>query len=152
MGKVLHPSPGMDHSGVALARLRTLLVTEHSKAFQGIGSGSYLCWRLAAMPLLAGDGNGNTRKRPDTSGFLLAPAKMNCQSAHTVKRMFLVGRNEDSYAALIFVLLLVWRPVVRRTVDMQDASKLAAPPWLDFFQDSYSFGRFVSAVSLPRMR
>jgi hypothetical protein len=152
MGKILHPSTGMYHSGVALASLRTLLVTKHRKAFQGVWRGSYLCWRRVAAPLLARNGNGHPCKGANTPGFLLAPAKMQGQSANTVEWVLLVDCNEGSYAALIFVSLLVWCPVVRRTVDMQDASKLAAPSWLDFFQDGYSFGRLVSAVSLPRMR
>lgn len=77
---------------------------------------------------------------------------MQREPANAVKRVLLVNSNEGSNAALITASLLGWFAVVCRTVYAQDASESLPPSRLDFFQDGYSFGRFVSAVSLPRIR
>lgn len=125
----------MYHSGVALPSLRTLFVTEHGKVFQGIRCGSYLCWCRAAVPLFAGDGNGNASKRTNASYLYLAPAKMQSKPTHTVEGMLLVSGQYGRYVNRVFTLLFGWLAVVMCPTQPQDTRKLFPPSWVDLAQD-----------------
>ena len=75
MGEVLHPGTGMHHAGIGHACLRLGFVSEYCEAFQGIGSGGYLCRRrTGTATLVAGADNDNACQCPDAPGLYLAPA------------------------------------------------------------------------------
>src|SRR5258708_2581121 len=136
MRKVLHPGTRMNHAGIALASLRTLLVAKYRKAFQCIGSGDNLGWcRTVSASLLARKGNGNTRSHANAPSFLLAPAKMQREPTYTVKRVLLVPAEQRDDILVVFGVLLGWGTVVARPADSQLPSKLVSPSRLDFFQD-----------------
>lgn len=60
---------------------------------------------------------------------------MQCQPLDAVERMLLVGCNEGSNAAFVFILLFGWLTVVSSAVYAQGASELFPPSWLDFIQN-----------------
>jgi hypothetical protein len=125
----------MSHSGVALACLRTPLVTKGCEALQDIRCGSYLCGRLAAVPLLTWDGNTNASQRTNTSYLYLAPAKMQGKPTNTVERMLLVSGQYGRYVNRILALPLGWRAVVVCPAQLQDTRELFPPSRLDLAQD-----------------
>lgn len=91
MSEILHPTTRFSHAGVAEACLRLGFVTKHRKAFQSIGCGSYLCRHRTSIALLfVWSGNGDAGNCTDTPGLYLAPAEMQCESAHTVERVLVV--------------------------------------------------------------
>lgn len=136
IGKVLYPGTGVGHAGVALAVLRAGLVPEDGIVSEGIWSGRYLDRRRGRVfRLLTRPGNDNAGFGPDVPGLLLAPAKVQRQSAYSVEGMGLMGGNEGSLAVLVFAAPPGGFTVVCRTVYLQDARKPLPPAWLDFFQD-----------------
>jgi hypothetical protein len=115
MREVLYPSTRVNHPGVAEASLRPLLVTKHCKAFQSIRCSSYLCGYTAATSLfLARASNGDTSKSPNTTGFLLVPAKMDSKTLNTVEWMLGMGGTKCRYILCVPGLLGGGRPVVMR--------------------------------------
>ena len=76
VSEILYPSAGVRHVPVALSGPRPRFVTEYGKTFQGIGCRSYLCWRRATAPLLAKRWYDDASLCADTTGLLLAPAKV----------------------------------------------------------------------------
>jgi hypothetical protein len=125
----------MDHFGVALAGLRPGFVTERREVLQGIRRSSYLCWRRAAAPLLAGAGNDNTGKRPDTPSFSLAPAKVESETLNTVEWMLNVCLPQCADCLLIPFAEDDWRLVVATAGDPKFGYEVPLPSWVDLIQD-----------------
>lgn len=135
MREVLYPRAGMHHSGIALACLRTLLVTEHGEVLQSVRRGSYLCWRRVTAPLLAWPGNGDTSKRTDTPSFSLAPTKVEGEPFYTVKRMLEVCLLQYADCLLIPFAEDDWLLVVAAAGDPKFGYEVSLPSWVDLVQD-----------------
>ena len=88
VSEILYPGAGIRHVSVTLSGPRPRFVAEYGKTFQGIGCRSYLCWRRATAPLLAERRHDDASERSDAAGFLLTPAKMECQPTDAVEWMF----------------------------------------------------------------
>lgn len=88
-------------------------------------------------------------KRANTSGFVLAPAEVQGQSQHPMQWVLLVDFPKLGYSNSVLGTQYDRLVIVTALGDTQCPHKVAAPSWVDLFQDGQSFDRCISAVARP---
>ena len=117
VSEILHPGAGICHVLVALPGSRPCFVTKYREALQSIRHGRYLCWRRATAPFLAERRHDDASERSDAAGFLLTPAKMECQPTDAVEWMFGMCYEQRSNSLNILDSLLTRSSVVACPAD-----------------------------------
>ena len=150
MREVLRPGGRIDHPGVVHAILRSGLVAQSRVTLQDVRWRSDLCHPIpTATALLAGSRNDHASQCSDTSGFGLAPAKMNGQPSDAIERMLKVSLLQCEDRLPVSLTQYCRAAVVVTLADAQPGGQLLAPSRIDLSQDGYSFDRCISAVALP---
>ena len=111
--EVLCPGFSVDHAFITHAVLRTVVVFEARIVMQDILRSRYLCLRAPRILVLGcGSRDDNACLGSDSSGFVLAPAKVNSQPTNTVERMLCVYTTQLFDKQCVSCSQLRWRLIV----------------------------------------